>query len=41
MRTVEREGLVEHAAAVGDYLAESLSALAGTARRSPASAAAA
>jgi acetylornithine/succinyldiaminopimelate/putrescine aminotransferase len=29
MRTVAREGLVEHAAEVGDYLAESLSALAG------------
>src|SRR4029077_8671109 len=29
MRTVEIEGLVEHAADVGDYLAESLSALAG------------
>ena len=29
MRTVESEGLVEHAAEVGDYLAESLSALAG------------
>jgi acetylornithine/N-succinyldiaminopimelate aminotransferase len=28
MRTVEGEGLVEHAAEVGDYLAESLSALA-------------
>ena len=28
MRTVEREGLVRHAAEVGDYLAESLSALA-------------
>jgi len=28
MRTVVREGLVEHAAEVGDYLAESLSALA-------------
>jgi acetylornithine/N-succinyldiaminopimelate aminotransferase len=28
MRTVELEGLVEHAAEVGDYLAESLSALA-------------
>jgi acetylornithine/N-succinyldiaminopimelate aminotransferase len=28
MRTVESEGLVEHAAQVGDYLAESLSALA-------------
>ena len=28
MRTIEREGLVEHAAEVGDYLAESLSALA-------------
>ena len=28
MRTVESEGLVEHAAEVGDYLAESLSALA-------------
>ncbi len=28
MRTVEREGLVQHAAEVGDYLAESLSALA-------------
>ena len=30
MRTVRSEGLVEHAAEVGDYLAESLSALAGT-----------
>jgi acetylornithine/N-succinyldiaminopimelate aminotransferase len=29
MRTVENEGLVEHAAEVGDYLAESLNALAG------------
>jgi acetylornithine/N-succinyldiaminopimelate aminotransferase len=29
MRTIERDGLVEHAAEVGDYLAESLSALAG------------
>ena len=29
MRTVELEGLVEHAANVGDYLVESLSALAG------------
>jgi acetylornithine/N-succinyldiaminopimelate aminotransferase len=29
MRTVANEGLVEHAAEVGDYLAESLSALAG------------
>jgi acetylornithine/N-succinyldiaminopimelate aminotransferase len=29
MRTVATEGLVEHAAEVGDYLAESLSALAG------------
>jgi acetylornithine/N-succinyldiaminopimelate aminotransferase len=29
MRTVERDGLVQHAAEVGDYLAESLSALAG------------
>ncbi|MGA7988394.1 MAG: acetylornithine transaminase [Candidatus Dormiibacterota bacterium] len=28
MRTVERDGLVQHAAEVGDYLAESLSALA-------------
>jgi acetylornithine/N-succinyldiaminopimelate aminotransferase len=28
MRTIESEGLVQHAAAVGDYLAESLSALA-------------
>jgi len=28
MRVVEREGLVQHAAEVGDYLAESLSALA-------------
>jgi acetylornithine/N-succinyldiaminopimelate aminotransferase len=28
MRTIEREGLVQHAAEVGDYLAESLSALA-------------
>lgn len=28
MRTVENEGLVEHAADMGDYLAESLSALA-------------
>jgi acetylornithine/N-succinyldiaminopimelate aminotransferase len=28
MRTVESEGLVEHAGQVGDYLAESLSALA-------------
>jgi acetylornithine/N-succinyldiaminopimelate aminotransferase len=28
MRTVERDGLVAHAAAVGDYLAESLSSLA-------------
>jgi predicted acetylornithine/succinylornithine family transaminase len=30
MRAVERLGLVEHAAEVGDYLAESVSALAGT-----------
>ncbi|MHB8489437.1 MAG: acetylornithine transaminase [Candidatus Dormibacteria bacterium] len=30
MRTVRSEGLVEHAAEVGDYLAESLSALADT-----------
>jgi acetylornithine/N-succinyldiaminopimelate aminotransferase len=29
MRTVERDGLVQHAAEVGDYLAESLNALAG------------
>jgi acetylornithine/N-succinyldiaminopimelate aminotransferase len=29
MRTVENDGLVEHSAEVGDYLAESLSALAG------------
>jgi predicted acetylornithine/succinylornithine family transaminase len=29
MRTIERDGLVDHAAAAGDYLAESLSALAG------------
>jgi acetylornithine/N-succinyldiaminopimelate aminotransferase len=30
MRAVEHEGLVEHAAAVGDYLAESVGALAST-----------